>query len=299
LFSSDILLGLARFGVKYLCVEGQYDMKHNLSSLAKLLFALSIFGVGFFLYSCGGGGGKRPEPQPTLSILSINLSPQDPSAGTVVELSATFNNPSLAVGKTRVWEVSGGTIGETPPDFTLVLRQTAGLKNTSAVVRTTRDVVYWLTPTEPGKYTVTLTVGSVSRSREVSVSATPIALSILQDDGTHIVVSVKAVSVTNLYQAAFRVNFDSTKYTPTSVTPGNFLGSSQEILFLGLTNQNGFVPVGITRKGDAPGVSGSGELARISFSRKSTSRSPSALGLAGFSIGFYVLVDAQRSVING
>jgi len=263
-----------------------------------LLLALSLFGAALLLHSCGGGGGKRPEPQPTLSILSINLSPQAPSAGTVVELSATFNNPSLAAGKTRVWEVSGGTIGETPPDFTLVLRQTAGVKKTSAVVSTTRDVVYWLAPTEPGKYRVTLTVGGATKSREVSISVTPIALSILQDDGTHIVVSVKAVSVTNLYQAAFRVNFDSAKYTPTSVVPGNFLGSSQEILFLGLTNQSGFVPVGITRKGNAPGVSGSGELARISFSRKTTSRSSSALGLAGFSIAFYVLVDADRSVIS-
>jgi len=65
------------------------------------------------------------------------------------------------------------------------------------------------------------------------------------------------------------------------------------VLFLGLTNQSGFVPIGITRKGDVPGVSGSGVIAEVVFTPRSAaaSRAPRQLYLAGFELALYLLCD--------
>ncbi len=270
-------------------------------NLRTLFYAIIIIGLG--VTSCGGGGGKRssPTPQPLLVIEAINTQPSTISVSTVVTLTAIYNNPSLASGRQKVWEVSGGTISDEQPDFGLIIKETAGLKSVSASVSTTADKVYWFTPSTPGEYTVSLTVGGASKQIAASVQASPIVLDINNTSDQNVVITVRASNVSNLYQAAFRITYNVNRYTPISVEPGNFLGSSNEILFLGLTNQQGVVPVGITRKGGAAGVSGSGTLSTITFQPKSqpaTSRETSVHSLAGFSISFYLLLDSQGNPIR-
>lgn len=248
--------------------------------------------------SCGGGGGgPKPPPVPpppaNLSITSINLAPAEVSTGTVVELSATYNNANLAASCDKTWEVSAGALSLEQPDFGLILRQTAGIKSPTAVLTTKASRIYWFTPSAAGACTVKLTVGTASKSKSVSVSSSPLTLEVLPGAEDSTVVKVNAQNATDLYQAAFRISFDSARYRPVSVTPGSFLGGQGDVLFLGLTNQSGFVPVGITRKGDAPGVSGSGTLAQVVFAPKSASHVPSSLGLAGFDLTFYLLRDGR------
>lgn len=253
------------------------------------------------LLSCGGGSKPPPPPQPLLVIQSINLQPPEPSVGTVVEVTATYNNPSLAEGRPRLWEVSAGSLSTEPPDFSLLVRQTAGIKQTNASLSTTGDKVYWFTPTIPGSATIKLTVAGSKKQVSVTIKASSLVADVTPGDDGTTVVTVRAVSITNLYQAAFRLTFNSLRYKPVSVTPGSFLGGENEILFLGLTNQAGFVPVAITRKGNAPGVSGSGELAKIVFEPKegSTSRSKFPSSILGFDISFFVLLDSQGNLIGG
>ncbi len=271
----------------------------SLTRSCTLSAVLAVF-VGLAVVGCGGGGGKPqpPPPIPALSILSINTNPTTIHAGAYVELSATYNDPSLASGRVKIWEVSAGSLTEQPPDFTLLIRETAGVKSTSAILNTTADKVYWRTPTSPGSYTVKLSVAQASKTSTFTVVASPLVLSVQPASGGKTVVSVRANSVSKLYQAAFRVQYDPSRYTPIFAEPGSFLGTENEILFLGLLNQNGFVPVGITLKGDAPGKSGSGELARITFKPKTSSRNSSSLSLAGFDISFFVLLDEEGKPIS-
>ena len=259
--------------------------------------------VAIIVASCGGGGGPKPPPAPpptqNLTISSLNVSPANISTGTVIELSATYNNATLAASMNKTWEVSAGALSLEQPDFSLVLRETAGIKSAAAALTTKASKVYWFTPSEGGNYTIKLTVGTVSRTKTVSVTSSPLALEVLPGEGDTTLVRVNARNVSGLYQVAFRVTFDSSRYRPTSVSAGSFLGSGDDILFLGLTDQNGFVPVGITRKGDTPGVSGSGALAQIVFAPKGASRAPSSLSLAGFDLSFYLLRDNSGLPLTG
>jgi len=251
--------------------------------------------------SCGGGGGGKPTPPPpqNLTITAINLSPAEVSTGTVVELSATYNDANLAASYDKTWDVSAGALSLEQPDFGLVLRETAGFKTASVSLTTKASKVYWFTPAEAGTCTVKLTVGSASKSRSVGVTSSPLSIEVLPGEGDSTIVRVSAKNVSGLYQAAFRITFDSARYRPVSVEAGDFLGGEDDILFLGLTNQNGFVPVGITRKGDAPGVSGSGTLAEVVFAPRSASRAPSGLALAGFDLTLFLLRDNRGMLLAG
>ena len=80
--------------------------------------------------------------------------------------------------------------------------------------------------------------------------------------------------MTDLYQAAFRINYSSA-WRVDSVEQGDFLGPEAETLFIGLTNQSGFVPVSITRLGNAAGVDGDGVLATIVFEPTGTASASS------------------------
>ncbi len=277
-----------------------------MKSLTNSKVAISFFVVlSGALLSCGGGGKKPPQPPPAplLVIESIDFEPINVSVSTAVVVSATYNNPSLAQGREKVWAVSGGSLSSEKPDFGLMIRNVAGIKETGATVSTKKDSVYWFTPSSPGDYTVTLTVAGATKKVSVRVLASPLVLDVLSEEDGGRTVIVRASNVSNLYQAGFRVIYDTTLYSPTSVASGSFLGSQADILFIGLTNQAGFVPIAITRKGNAGGVSGSGELARVAFRRVSNTsglmRRGSILGVAGFELGFFILLDYEGNIIGG
>jgi len=255
----------------------------------RLTYTISII-IALALFSaCGGGGGKSPIVKPidtptSSTIQSLNFSPANVTTGTVVEVSATYTNASAFESAAKLW---------------LVLRETAGIKATSATLTTTASKVYWLTPTRPGSYNVSLRIGNAYLVQTVEVTTAPIGLEVLPGEGNSVVVRVVAQDVTNLYQAAFRVVFNASIYAPTEVTPGTLLGGSDDILFIGLTNQNGFVPIAITRKGSAGGVSGSGVLAEIVFTPKAASRVAASISISGFELLRYVLRDSSGQQFYG
>jgi len=209
--------------------------------------------------SCHGGGGGG-----TLAISSINLNPATVSGGTVVELTATISAPGQNPDSlTKSWTVSAGTVSTTQPDFAFILRQTA--KGTSASsVSTAAKTVYWVTPAAGGSATITLTVGTASKERSVQIGSSPVRMSVTDGSGGQKICTVQVTNVQDLYQAAFRINFSST-WTPVSAAQGSFLGAAGNTLWIGLTNQNGFVPCALTKRGNVAGVDGSGTLGTVTF----------------------------------
>lgn len=207
------------------------------------------------LTACNGGGGGRQA-----TVNAINVNPATPSAGSLVQLSGNISGGNA--GTVKTWEVDKGSLSTSPPDFAILLRATAS-KQGSAVTSTTGETVYWITPPEGGQATITLTADSSTRSRTVTLGQSPLTLSVSDHDGGKRV-QIVASDVTDLYQAAFRISHSSA-WDPTSASQGDFLGTASQTLFFSMTNQNGFVPVAITRRGSLPGVDGTGALATIDF----------------------------------
>ena len=108
-----------------------------------------------------------------------------------------------------------------------------------------------------GNATISLTVDSASKSRDVTFGASPVTLSVSDGDNGAKICTVQVNDVDDLYQAAFRINFSSA-WEPVLAEAGPFLGGEDDILFFDMTNQTGFVPVAVTRKGNVTGVDGSG-----------------------------------------
>ena len=79
----------------------------------------------------------------------------------------------------------------------------------------------------------------------------------------NITVGIDVYNITHVYGAAFRLYFDDSILTVTSVTPGSFLGGN---IFFAPNVQSGYVAVGMSRVLPEPaGVDGSGRLATIVF----------------------------------
>lgn len=247
------------------------------------------------LSACGGGGGSK-----AVSITSINLNPGTPAAGTVVALSATISAPSGDPNSlTKAWTVSAGTLSQTAPDFSLILRDTAKAASANSL-STTAATVYWLVPASAGNATISLAVDTATKSRDVSFGASPVTLSVSDGANNAKIVTIQAHEVTDLYQAAFRVNFSSA-WSPVQADPGDFLGADTDILFFDMTDRNGFVPIAITRKGGAAGVDGSGTLATITFSPAAGSSSASRAAsdaASPFGLGLVVLRNSADEPIR-
>lgn len=263
----------------------QRAMSHSLLATTAAALAAAL------LASCGGGGGGG-----TITVTAVNLNPASPSAGSVVALSAsaTGTGASAAV---KDWTVSTGTLQLTPPDFSLLLRETAlGRTASAASLSTSQATVYWVTPGAGGSATITCAIGQSSKSRTVTLGSSPVTLSVTDAAGGKKTCTVAANNVTDLYQAAFRINFTSA-WQPESATRGSFLGSAADTLFIGLTSQSGFVPVAITKKGEVAGADGSGTLATITFAPKAASGARQALDLP-FELGLVILRNSQDEPIE-
>jgi hypothetical protein len=238
--------------------------------------------------ACHGGSGHT-----TVVINSITLNPATVAAASVAQLSASVTGASADAIKT--WTVSAGQLATAAPDFSLVLRSTAKAASANSV-STANSVVYWILPATPGSATVSLTVAGVTKSQTVAIGASLVTMSINDAAGGKKVATVRINGVTDLYQAAFRINYTSA-WQPESVTQGDFLGTVNDTLFIGLTNQTGFVPVSVTRKGNVSGVDGSGTLATVTFAPHSGTSAARAASSAGFDLSLVQLRDSHDRAI--
>jgi len=238
----------------------------SISKLGLVLVAV----VAVFLSACGGGGGGAD----TVTITAININPSTVAAGSIVALSASISAPGQSMSSlVKNWTVSAGNLTADEPDFSLLLRETARGAS-AASVSTTANTVYWVAPASAGSATVTVQVDDATKVLNVTVGSSPVTLSVTSGSGGGKTCTITANNVTDLYQVAFRLSFTSA-WSPDSVTTGDFLGAAADILELSMTDQNGFVPVAITRKGNVAGVDGTGELATIEFSPSGSSSSVS------------------------
>jgi len=229
--------------------------------IANWLGLTALVLVAATLDSCGGGGGGGNDE---VRVTAINLNPAAVTAGSIITLTASISAPGQSVGSlVKNWNVSAGTLSANAPDFSLLLRQTARGAS-AASVSTTSDAVYWVAPASGGSATISVQVAGDTESINVTIGASPVTLSVTSGAGGKKTCTISANNVTDLYQAAFRLSYAS-GYQPVEATAGSFLGGANDILTLALTNQNGFVPMAITRKGNAAGVDGSGVLATITF----------------------------------
>jgi hypothetical protein len=260
-------------------------------TLTRTLSLFALLALALALAACNGkGGGSTP------TVTAINLNPGTPVAGSLVQLTGAIDGGNATTLKN--WSVTGGSLSTSAPDFAVILRSAA--KSGSALsLSTTQDTVYWLAPPDAGDATITLTVEGSTKTRTVDLGDSPVSLSIADGAGGTKLVTVAADDVSDLYQAAFRVTFSSA-WEPTAVAQGDFLGSAGDTLFFELTDQNGFVPVAITRKGNAGGVDGSGPLATITFTPATagTSSARDASADEPFELSLVVLRDSDDAPIQ-
>ncbi len=259
--------------------------------LARML-AVSV--IAFLLLSCNGGskddGGGGSG---SVSIKGIILNPASPGASALVQIISDAVSTSTPISdRAKVFSVTGGTLYETEPDFSLVIRGTAQASE-SRTLSTKKNRVYWITPASTGEVTIKLTIGETSKERKVNIGNALASLSITEDNQGRKIVTVTANNVSDLFQAAFRINYHSSKYTVVSVDKGEFMGS--DALFIGEKDKTpvGQVAVSLSRKRNDSGVSGSGVLARIIFAEKSTSEVKDTSASAAFAIDYIKLVNSK------
>jgi hypothetical protein len=257
-----------------------------------LLIVLSALALG--LTACHGS--SQPSTS-GLKIDSINLNPSTANAGSVVQLTATYSGYSGDTGSlTKNWTVSSGSVSTTKPDFSLLVRGTAKAASASSA-STNSSTVYWITPLTPTSATIHLEVAGQSKDLTTSVTASPLTMSVADGtvSGTK-VCTVRVTSITDLYQAAFRINYSSA-WQPTAAAQGDFLGTPAQTLWLGLINQNGFVPCALTKRGNVPGNDGSGTLATITFAPVAGASAARGASEQPFGLGLVMLRTSKDSPI--
>jgi hypothetical protein len=244
--------------------------------------------LAFALASCFGGGGGSPQ------VNAINIDPGTPAAGSLVQVTGDVTGNGAA-SATKSWSVTAGSLSVEPPDFGLILRGTAKA-GSAANLTTTAEQVYWLAPTSGGSATLTLSVGGSSKTRTVTLGSSPVGISVA-DSGANKQVTVHVSNVSDLYQAAFRVTYSSA-WKPVSVSQGAFLGAPADTVFFEMHNRNGFVPVAISRKGNAGGADGSGTLAVLTFEPSGGTSSARGASQIPFNLDFVVLRDSNDAPID-
>ena len=261
-------------------------------SFVRKIALAAVWVLSSGLLSCGGGGNGTEE----IRIVSISLDPAVATASAVVTLSASISAPGQSTSAlVKNWTASTGTLSITPPDFSLTPREVSRTASSSSV-STTAAQVYWHAPDTAVSAVITLEVEQDTKTRTVQVTESPLILSVSSATGNTKVCTVSANNVTNLRQAAFRIKFSSA-WTPQSVEAGDFLGDAADILFLGLTNQTGFVPCAITKRGNVAGETGSGTLATITFAPKSSASAAPQSPFASFSLFDAQLVTGSAALV--
>jgi hypothetical protein len=273
------------------------DMKPSLGK-SILISALALI-VAAGALSCGGGGGgggggNSPPPTSDVTITNITYAPAAPATNSLVELTVVFTSKSPPASLTKNWSVPSGVLQDTYPDFTFTPRAASAVGKKPSL-STTASTVYWATPSDPGSYNVSVAIGSARFSRAVTLTVQPIAMSVTTASDGKKVAAVTAVGVTDLYQVAFRINYNATAYSIDKVTIGDFLGAPSNVLSLVVTSLPTTVAVAITKKGNVTGASGSGILATVAFKPRTGT---SAVKSASVSPALSVSVRSARDSKN-
>jgi len=125
-------------------------------------------------------------------------------------------------------------------------------------------------PTSPPP---TVPPSGISFTPDSSAGANSIYLSSGGGSGSVFILDVDAQSVTDLYGVSFLLSYPDNllSYTKNSESEGSFLSDGGDIDTDLQVNQRrpGEVTVGISRFGEVPGASGSGNLLSLEFTRKS------------------------------
>jgi hypothetical protein len=128
-------------------------------------------------------------------------------------------------------------------------------------------------PTEPPP-----PASSISFSADASAGANSIYLSSGGGSGSVFILEVDAQSVTDLYGASFVVSYpdDLLDFTRNSEEEGSFLSESGSVdTDLQVSERtSGEIVVGVTRLGEEPGASGSGNLVSLRFTRRAAGSGP-------------------------
>lgn len=259
-----------------------------------------VFLLLFALAGCNNGGSKDGgSPGDAVNVRDVIVNPATPGTTSLVEVTIDASATGTPVSdRMKLYTASGGTLYETTPDFTMVLRgisQTGG----AASLTTKQNKIYWVTPASPGEFTLSAAIGDRSAQKRIVIGNSAATMSVTTDAQGRKVVSVSASGVTNLFQAAFRINYQQSKYTCVAVEKGDFLGS--DVLFIGEKDKTpvGVVAVSLTRKRGQGGVSGTGVLARVIFEEKkaaSADREPSRT--SAFDFEYVTLLDADGRPIG-
>jgi hypothetical protein len=242
------------------------------------------------LASCFGGGKSSGNPQ----VNAINVGTDTPAAGSLVQVTADVTGTGASSAQ-KSWSVTSGSLSVTPPDFGLILRGTAKV-GSAATLNTTASTVYWLAPLGGGSATLSVTVGDSTKTKTVTLGTSPISINIA-DSGANKVITVQASNVSDLYQAAFRVSYGSA-WHPKTVTQGDLLGAAADTVFFEMHNQDGFVPVAVSRTGNAGGVDGSGTLATITFEPTGGASAVRGTSAIPFDLDFVVLRNSKDEPIS-
>ncbi|MEP0813697.1 MAG: hypothetical protein HRF49_03405 [bacterium] len=265
--------------------------------MKNILVSIALISV-IALAACNGGGKDGTPPPDNNGVVTINdliVNPAQPGATSLVEITLDAAATVTPIEqRTKTYTATGGTLYAEQPDFTLVLRNSA--QAGPATLSTKQNKIYWITPATPVQVTLTVEVGGKTHSKVVSIGNSLATMSI-EEQGSNKVVTVSVNGVSDLFQAAFRVNYQTSKYTAVSVEKGDFLGSGA--LFIGLPDKLvGSVPVSISRKRGEGGSNGNGVLARIIFAPKTTSGVRDTSASAAFDFEYVELRDSSGDLIG-
>ena len=124
----------------------------------------------------------------------------------------------------------------------------------------------------------TVPPSGITFSPDSSAGSNSIALSSGGGSGNVFILDVDAQSVTDLYGVSFLLTYpnDLLSYSKNSESEGTFLSESGDVdTDLQVSQrQPGELTVGISRLGEVPGVSGSGNLLSLEFTRRSAGSGP-------------------------
>ena len=256
----------------------------------------------FAVSACNKGGSKKGgggSPGDSVNVRDIIVNPATPATTALVELTVDASATGTPVSeRVKLFTVTGGSLHESLPDFTMVLRgisQAGG----STTLSTRQNRVYWVTPATSGEFTLTAAIGERSAQKKVVIGNSAASMSVSTDAQGRKVVTVSANGVSNLFQAAFRINYQTAKYVCVGIEKGDLLG--EDTLFIGEKDKtpSGVVAVSISRKRGQDGASGTGVLARVIFAEKTLSAvEREASRTAAFDFEYVTLLDADGKPIG-
>lgn len=219
-----------------------------------------------FAISCNGSKSSSSSDisnnagTSTYFISSVDLSNEIVYTDSIIDISYTMYG-KYPSGLIANWKVDAGNFITQTPD---IWQQVRGVRaaNTSAI----GEKVTLMAPSNTCTIKVTITLNDEFQThleRDINVYATPLKIVSTTDNSSgNLLLTAKTSNVTDLYQIAFRVIFDPSKYEFTKVNAGNFF-SSNERLFLGHQVDDTTIAVAVTLKGAVRGKSGSGEIATV------------------------------------